>query len=145
MEPMAGATGDHRGKEERGKFRAGLKRGSGSLKRKRDDGNDEAAERDVADQLQGGEEEPKKKKKVRGGPKGPNPLAVKKPKKKTEGEGTISASKNSIGKESGTGSSTQVEADGSEPTARRKRRRKHKLEGGETGAVTEFAGGDRGE
>ena len=37
MEPMAGATAENREKEERGKFRAGLKRGSGSLKRKRED------------------------------------------------------------------------------------------------------------
>ncbi|KAF8866546.1 hypothetical protein BDZ45DRAFT_568971, partial [Acephala macrosclerotiorum] len=37
MEPMASSTADNREKEERGKFRAGLKRGSGSLKRKRED------------------------------------------------------------------------------------------------------------
>merc|ERR1711977_103109 len=40
MEPMAEASTDNREKEERVKFRAGLKRGSGSLKRKREDGED---------------------------------------------------------------------------------------------------------
>ena len=37
MEPMAGATSGNREREERGKFRAGLKRGTprGSLRRKR--------------------------------------------------------------------------------------------------------------
>ncbi|KAI9828624.1 MAG: hypothetical protein M1832_001727 [Thelocarpon impressellum] len=87
MEPMTSVTEGLRAKEERSKFRAGLKgkRGAGTgLKRKRDEdgatnGGDDAnsaraaarAEEDAA---------PKTKKRIRG-PKGPNPLSVKKPKK----------------------------------------------------------------
>src|SRR6187402_1346142 len=41
MEPMASATSDNREREERVKFRAGLKRGSGSLKRKREEGGED--------------------------------------------------------------------------------------------------------
>jgi U3 small nucleolar RNA-associated protein 23 len=110
MEPMAGATADNREKEERGKFRAGLKRGSGSLKRKRED--EEVKEED---------EVPKKKKAVKG-PKGPNPLAVKKSKKKSEGEATTG----SIKKKTETTVSNLGQADGSEPGVKRKRKRKHK-------------------
>ncbi len=91
MEPMAGATAENREKEERIKFRAGLKRGSGSLKRKREDDVD--AEGEVEGDSKYGDQEdvPKKKKKFAKGPKGPNPLAVKKSKKKTEGEGATTA------------------------------------------------------
>ncbi|ELR03364.1 hypothetical protein VC83_01655 [Pseudogymnoascus destructans] len=78
MEPMAEASGSQRDREEKGKFRDGLRgRASGSvgMKRKREDGEGE------------GEGEEKRKKKVYGQPKGPNPLSVKKAKK--EGEGVV--------------------------------------------------------
>ena len=142
MEPMAGATGEYREKEEKGKFRAGLKRGSGSLKRKReDDGDGVVGEREI--ETRGEDEQPQKKKKVRGGPKGPNPLAIKKPKKRVEGDGTTSASRGDSRKESWI-NLNQEAADGSEPKAKRKRKRKHKsaTEGGETGVVTEVADRD---
>ncbi|OBT45951.1 hypothetical protein VE00_04265 [Pseudogymnoascus sp. WSF 3629] len=77
MEPMAEASGSQRDREEKSKFRDGLRgRASGSvgMKRKREDGEEGG----------GGAE---KKKKVYGQPKGPNPLSVKKAKK--EGEGVV--------------------------------------------------------
>lgn len=131
MEPMAGATAQNREREERGKFREGLKRGSGSqgMKRKRPDGEDES---------EGGEdatgEDVVKKKKIRGkGPKGPNPLAVKKPKKAADGKVVaLSKSKNVTINGSPTTELSEV-ANTSEPAIKRKRRRKHKSAGKEEG------------
>lgn len=118
MEPMAGATAENRKKEERGKFRAGLKRGSGSLKRKREDS-------EVKEEVGVEEDMPKKRKAVKG-PKGPNPLAVKKSKKKPEGSTTTSA-KAENKQESETGVSKSEQADESELfSIKRKRKRKHK-------------------
>ena len=88
LEPMAGASEEVREREEKAKVRAGLKGRRGAQageKRKREDqeehSNDEAAphERD------GGEQEASatKKRRVRG-PKGPNPLSVKKSKKEKD-------------------------------------------------------------
>jgi U3 small nucleolar RNA-associated protein 23 len=119
MEPMAGATADNREKEERGKFRAGLKRGSGSLKRKRED-------EDVKEESNVQEDMPKRKKAVNG-PKGPNPLAVKKPKKKPEGPATTFTEAES--KDLKTKVLKLEQADGSEPilaSIKGKRKRKHK-------------------
>ncbi|KAE9381598.1 hypothetical protein N431DRAFT_458172 [Stipitochalara longipes BDJ] len=150
MEPMSGATVENREKEERGKFRAGLKRGSGSLKRKRE----ESEEKEGVDVQ---EERPKKKKAVKG-PKGPNPLAVKKPKKKPEGPVTTSAKaevkkeetevkgvlETELKKESEWGASNPRQADGSELSIiKRKRKRKHKpVDGGGAPAVSDMADED---
>jgi len=124
MEPMAGATAQNRDREERGKFRDGLKRGSGSqgMKRKRNDGEDDTERTEGA-----GDEVAAKKKKTHGkGPKGPNPLAVKKSKKRVDGE----AGATSISKEPNNQGSIPMESlavDGVlEPGIKRKRRRKHK-------------------
>jgi U3 small nucleolar RNA-associated protein 23 len=124
MEPMAGATAQNRDKEERGKFRDGLKRGSGSqgMKRKRTDGDNDA---ETTGEVEG--EVATKKKKIYGkGPKGPNPLAVKKSKKRVDGEAGVP----STSKESSSQKSLAVEssvADGvSESGVKRKRPRKHK-------------------
>jgi U3 small nucleolar RNA-associated protein 23 len=117
MEPMAGATAENREKEERGKFRAGLKRGSGSLKRKRED-DEEKEEAEMKEDV------PKKKKKTAKGPKGPNPLAVKRSKKKPEG--TAAASIKVELKESGTEAPNAGQPAGSEPSVKRKRKRKLK-------------------
>jgi U3 small nucleolar RNA-associated protein 23 len=101
MEPMAENTSEQRAREERGKFRDGLKRGSGSLKRKREeDGDGEHA----GERAEDGDDVSKKKKKAVKGPKGPNPLAVKKPKKKPEGEdATLPPRKGKEGKKEGGG------------------------------------------
>lgn len=69
-----------------------------------------------------------KKKKVAKGPKGPNPLAVKKSKKKAEGEGVITSAKPPDSKkDSGAEESNpgQIKAE-----AGQKRKRKHKSGGG---------------
>jgi U3 small nucleolar RNA-associated protein 23 len=119
MEPMAGVTAENREREERGKFRAGLKSGraSGSqgMKRKREDGSDGAEDTGV-----------KQKKSYEKGPKGPNPLAVKKPKKRAEGEG-IQAHLNANPKvQNGKPIENALMAKASETRIKRKRRRKHK-------------------
>lgn len=127
MEPMAEASTDNREKEERVKFRAGLKRGSGSLKRKREDGEEGEERIDGA----GEADIPKKKKKAKG-PKGPNPLAVKKAKKSTE-EGSKNAQKEA--KESANGESNLENPDAPEQGAKRKRKRKPKA-GADGGGVS---------
>ncbi len=134
MEPMAGATSENREKEERGKFRAGLKRGGGSLKRKREDD-------EVKEDAEMKEDMPKKRKTVKG-PKGPNPLAVKKSKKKPEG--TAAASNKVVLKESGTEALNAGQPAGSEPSVKRKRKRKLKSSdsGGAGPVKAEMAGED---
>lgn len=116
MEPMAEATGSQRDREEKGKFRDGLKRGSGSvgMKRKREDGEE------------GGGEE-KRKKKVYGQPKGPNPLSVKKAKKE-EGVRKVKEVRKERGEKSGEGSGGDGE--GVEGEVKKKTRRKRKAGAG---------------
>ena len=86
MEPMAVGSVNAREGMEREKFRSGLKtRGTalvGKRKRDEDGGNATAAEGQAAEQNTENDERAGKRKKVRG-PKGPNPLSVKKPKKTT--------------------------------------------------------------
>lgn len=83
LEPMAGKTAEVIQREEKGKIRAGLRtmRGAGVGEKRKRDEEDETAAQDT-DQLQDGTaEEPGTKKKKVKGPKGPNPLSVKKSKK----------------------------------------------------------------
>lgn len=132
MEPMAGATVQIREREEAGKFRDGLKRGAGGVKRKREE-DGEGKEEEVP---------PKKKKSVKG-VKGPNPLAVKKSKKKVDGEEAEVGTKKTT-----TTSSIEAQADG-EGRTKRKRKRKPKSSGGAGGedggqavaAISEADGG----
>jgi len=82
LEPMAEKSQLVREADERGKLRAGLKgrrttEGEGGVKRKRDE-EDEEDTRDVAAQTQ---MDPTLKKRRVKGPKGPNPLSVRKTKK----------------------------------------------------------------
>jgi len=84
MEPMADDSVGVRRREEKIKFRAGLKN-SGD-KRKWDDSEDEDEEVEEAEETTK-EDEPKKKKKKSFGKKGPNPLSVKKKKKKPPEQG----------------------------------------------------------
>ncbi|KAI1023104.1 hypothetical protein LB503_000762 [Fusarium chuoi] len=82
LEPMADESVQVRAKEERSKFRAEIKNQLG--KRKREDADDDGKADKKTDN---NSEEQKQKKKKGHGPKGPNPLAVQKPKKaKTEGQ-----------------------------------------------------------
>ncbi|KAH8175770.1 fcf1 domain-containing protein [Sarocladium implicatum] len=113
LEPMADESVMVRAREERSKFRAEIKSALG--KRSREDAG--------ADEKEGGavrteddEDLPKKKKKKAPGPKGPNPLAVKKPKKKPQSQQEAKPK---------TPAETPAEQDGEEP-AKKKRRRKGK-------------------
>jgi U3 small nucleolar RNA-associated protein 23 len=125
MEPMAGATSENRDREERVKFRAGLKRGSGSLKRKREDDDDEEMKEEAG--TGDSRVEPSRPKKKRGkGPKGSNPLAVKKPKKKTAKEEGATPRK---GNDKPAPVERSKEQGDTESGAKHKRRRKHKSAG----------------
>ncbi|KAA6415389.1 MAG: rRNA-processing UTP23 [Lasallia pustulata] len=159
MEPMAeGSVGIREG-VERGKFRAGLKgRNLSGVKRKREP-EDEADTGKVVGTGDvpppGGDEDLErmvKKRKARG-PKGPNPLSVKKPKKEKSQKEAEDHKESGLTKahkeEVGSGSLPIVDsniieasADGTETApAKRKRKRKHK-----PGLVSELAetvhGGD---
>tara|TARA_R110002003_G_scaffold126_47_gene11825 strand:- start:4204 stop:5004 length:801 start_codon:yes stop_codon:yes gene_type:complete len=82
MEPMANATEEQREREEKSKFKLGLKgqrKPDQPQKRKRDDQGDERAGESIADGATG--DAPPAKKKRAKGPKQPNPLSMKKPKK----------------------------------------------------------------
>ncbi|KAJ9625045.1 hypothetical protein H2203_004997 [Taxawa tesnikishii (nom. ined.)] len=135
MEPMAAKTEEIREQGERDKVRAGLKGRRGNVdlagsKRKRDEEEDE----------------PASKAKKRKGPKGPNPLAVKKPKKRpvqADAEAERKAIRNATKEDpqvvekaldAETAASTEVNADPQAPV-KKKRRRKHKS-GGEGLAAT---------
>ncbi|KAJ2902557.1 hypothetical protein MKZ38_000387 [Zalerion maritima] len=90
MEPMTDITEAFRAREERAKFRAELKNQKGALgKRKRaneiDDGGD--ADANIIERPDGeGEQEAERKKRKKYGKKEPNPLAVRKPKNRSEGQ-----------------------------------------------------------
>jgi len=158
MEPMSeGSVGVREG-VERGKLRGGV-RGKGvgvgdeggMGKRKR--GEEGWGENEVEE---GKEEGERKKRRVRG-PKGPNPLSVKKPKRKGEGEG----GREKVGKLSEDTTASRGDerpgevkerrdmdgADGGElrdsAGTKKKRKRKHKsaITGTEDGAATDGAVG----
>jgi len=81
LEPMSGLSTDTRGRAEREKFGEGIR---GTRKRKRDTQEDTLVGAEVpsrARQYQEGPQVQKKGKRAKG-PKGPNPLSVKKPKKR---------------------------------------------------------------
>ncbi|KAL8693803.1 MAG: hypothetical protein Q9218_001451 [Villophora microphyllina] len=139
LEPMAeGSVGVKEGME-REKFRTGLRGKPG--KRKRDDEEDEPAAKlyeakgdDAAGvQKEGGNGEQVKKTRVRG-PKGPNPLSVKKARKEmpqaVEGADVVSlitAGKSMEGLEPGTDVVEKDPDTADAPAGKRKRKRRHKL------------------
>ncbi|RYP33105.1 hypothetical protein DL767_004890 [Monosporascus sp. MG133] len=132
MEPMAAATAKVRSAEERKKFRAEILMPGG--KRKRDDDSED----EDGNGSKGGSKSseatkaPEKKKKKKG-PKGPNPLSVKK--KKTPSQ------PDSKPKEEKRGEPPQTEGDnaGTIEQPKKKRKRKHKSSGanGEAAGPTE--------
>ena len=143
MEPMADSSMSVRERIERGKFRTGL-RGRAlatGAKRKREDeeGELERDEVKVVEDNRQDEGEAVKKKKVRG-PKGPNPLSVKKPNKEKADDKLKEKYHNlSIKKSAGSKERQNQEADTlnaieaptdetQNPSAKRKRRRKHKAD-----------------
>ncbi|KAL8949931.1 MAG: hypothetical protein Q9222_003998 [Ikaeria aurantiellina] len=138
LEPMAERTLGVKNGMEREKFRTGLRGKVG--KRKRDeeqeqyasdtDRDKEGTDANHDDKENVGKDEPKKKK-IRG-PKGPNPLSVKKAKReKTAGDDDEGDLPPLIGEERGEKSGTktriieQVDS-GQIPVGKRKRKRKHK-------------------
>lgn len=117
MEPMASKSVETREREELIKLRAGVKRGIGSLKRKRsetDIDHDDIRTCATQDLL--------KKKTVRG-IKGPNPLSVKKPKKKIDDE-KATTQKKIIDLEGGIESKTNSNMETEAGRKRRNRKRK---------------------
>ncbi|KAG6005216.1 hypothetical protein E4U21_000345 [Claviceps maximensis] len=124
LEPMSDESVQLRAREERKKFRAGIKPTLGKRKREEKDGDDDdkddGAEHDAGNAVgQEGKEtatdQATKKKNKRHGPKGPNPLSVKKAKKKT----TTTTTQGSTDMDS-------TKTGDGEETAKRKRRRRTK-------------------
>ena len=122
MEPMADASEQLREREEKSKFKMGL-RGQraqdATQKRKRDDEGE-----DGADDQSFATEDAKPKTRKRKGPKGPNPLSVKKPTKDKTPAKPISAKKERPTAPDATGE--DIQRGEREASAPRKRRRKHK-------------------
>lgn len=119
MARMPEASQVERVREERHKFRDQLKKIGGS-KRKRDEEDE-----NNKDGGEGTEEQVKKKKKVYGsGPKQPNPLSVKKSKKKAERDDPKPLKDEKEVK--GSSKDVEKEADDAEQGAKRKRIRKRK-------------------
>lgn len=115
MEPMAGKTMESIVREEQAKLRAGAKRGSVSLKRKRDELNSSGDKSLIV------------KKKVTRGPKGPNPLSIKKPSVKKITENPVKIIETD--RELLTQIETMTEGEKEEATSTKKRKRKHKSSG----------------
>ncbi|EON62050.1 hypothetical protein W97_01269 [Coniosporium apollinis CBS 100218] len=149
MEPMSEASAGLREREERGKFRAGLKgrREGGALagrveKRKREDeehgegdeievGADAGAEHEDGHDVMavGDAQAAPAAKKRRKGPKGPNPLSVKKPKRRVEqdGAGAKRPANESAPPTVITAAPTPtIDATATEEATKKKRKRKHK-------------------
>ncbi|GAB0134749.1 hypothetical protein EsDP_00003106 [Epichloe bromicola] len=132
LEPMSDESVQIRAREERKKFRAGLKPTIGKRKREeKEDGEDDAAGNpggeggdETASGINGSSAEAARKKKKRHGPKGPNPLSVQKAKKKSQP------------------STKEEQTRDAEAPAKRKRQRKAKPS--EASASTDHDGGDRG-
>jgi U3 small nucleolar RNA-associated protein 23 len=157
LEPMTAATEDLREREEKAKFKAGLKGRRGvdaGQKRKRDD--EEGAQEQgasIAEQSTG-DARPQKKKRAKG-PKGPNPLSIKKSKKQSQpgapnGDGakpkpTRRDDAQQSANQSADAAGDVSMADSGEP-AKRKRKRKHKPKGdggdGGDGGVSKEAEAD---
>ncbi|KAJ9648354.1 hypothetical protein H2199_001208 [Coniosporium tulheliwenetii] len=152
MEPMSEASAGLREREERGKFRAGLKGRREGEKRKRKEGDGDAEmeagaeDRDDATAVGNGQATPAAKKR-RKGPKGPNPLSVKKPKKRVEQDGqgvTKKPASESAPPTVTTAAQTPIiEGTGGEEATKKKRRRKHKTNasGADADAVQRIADG----
>ncbi|KAI9866493.1 MAG: hypothetical protein M1813_001044 [Trichoglossum hirsutum] len=126
MEPMAEATEQVKEREERGKFRAGLKGKRGEqvgVKRKRDPEEEGGTEGGT----NGKDEEDGKLSRKKRGPRGPNPLSTKKPKKKHPTEQVQATAREING---------HRDVDNEpKPGLKKKRKRKHKSAGSGDSAV----------
>ncbi|KAF7198319.1 rRNA-processing protein utp23 [Pseudocercospora fuligena] len=146
LEPMADATQEVREKDEKAKIRAGLKGRrptSTGEKRKRDDDEDDDDEKENESL-----EAPKPKKYKVKGPKGPNPLSVKKSKKdnakdKQQGDGQRTAVRK-FRQESRAGDQPAVPSEGGEGAGaegQKKRKRKRKPKEPKVAAADEHGSG----
>jgi U3 small nucleolar RNA-associated protein 23 len=153
MEPMAGATAQVREQEERQKFKAGLKtrapRITAKREREEDDEPDHFLGREgnalVQSVLSTAHAAPAKKSKR--GPKGPNPLSVKKPKPRVEPSAAEAQTGEAVGRPTKRPADEMVDsaadeellaADGgtSNGTVKRKRKRKPKPKAESAGAAS---------
>lgn len=129
LEPMASESAEYRAREEKSKYRAGIRGGpapGSGAKRKREEEEGEEGSRALGDEAAEGEQ---KKKKKKYGPKGANPLAKQKPKKKEE----LPRREKEV--------ETPSQSNGDEAPAKKKRKRKpRKAAEGAADAVTEAAG-----
>ncbi|KXH69352.1 hypothetical protein CSAL01_12217 [Colletotrichum salicis] len=117
LEPMATESVAIRTKEEKSKFRDGLVRPERKRKREEEeDDDDETGKEGGAAGKAGGQEQQKKDKKR--GRKGPNPLAVKKAKKATNGDAAPKVAKETRGAAADGG-----EGEGEGPAKKKRRRR----------------------
>lgn len=139
LEPMAEATEQYRNREEKSKFKAGLKGGrvsNSGEKRKREDDTEEQGTESIGGKSTGDARPQKKKPK---GAKGPNPLSVKKTKKPSQAEPSgEKAAKSKPAKTESQHTEDAVDATTTgegEEAAKRKRKRKHKPKG--DGGVSE--------
>jgi U3 small nucleolar RNA-associated protein 23 len=136
LEPMSESTEKLRRREEVAKYRDGIKsRGSNLGKRKREDEDNSEAEQDAANEsdLDGNEEDDQdesrpskaeqgdaqRKRKKHRGPKEPNPLAVKRAKKRPTGEHEDAPKQQE--------QPGQVDGSGDTPHKKRKRKKKHAI------------------
>ncbi|CAO2656902.1 Nn.00g057050.m01.CDS01 [Neocucurbitaria sp. VM-36] len=132
MEPMTNATEEQRQREEKSKFKQGLKgqrKPDVGLKRKRNDEEEGQHGQSIADGATG-DAMPSKQKRQKG-PKGPNPLSVKKPKKEKGAPEATAAKKAKLAQSDDARTSTADATDtqDGETSVPRKRKRKHKSKG----------------
>ncbi|KAK1638342.1 Fcf1-domain-containing protein [Colletotrichum phormii] len=116
LEPMATESVAIRTKEEKSKFRDGLVRPERKRKREDEDDEEESGKEGGAAGKAGGQEQQKKDKKR--GRKGPNPLAVKKAKKTTNGDAAPKVAKEARG-----AAADGDEGEGEGPAKKKRRRR----------------------
>ncbi|KAH7069277.1 Fcf1-domain-containing protein [Paraphoma chrysanthemicola] len=137
MEPMANATEEQREREEKSKFKLGLKgqrKPDQPPKRKREEQDGEQEGGSIADGATG-DVQPWKKKRAKG-PKQPNPLSMKKPKKE---RAATSADKTSKSAESRQEPSAADGAPSDGAGHKRKRKHKSKSDGDSAVVVAEPA------
>lgn len=123
MEPMAQGSIDAQEREERGKFRAGIK-GRRELKRKRDEDANDREESTTEGKENALEEQDVLRTKKKKGPKGPNPLSMLKPKKRAVTEN--GQKKESNVTNNGPPVNHGSPSDGAGEQPKKKRKRKHK-------------------
>jgi U3 small nucleolar RNA-associated protein 23 len=143
LEPMATATEDLREREEKAKFKAGLKgRRSANTgqKRKREEDGNGPGQTNGSIEVQSTAESAHQKKKRRNGAKEPNPLSIRKPKKPsaTQEQDHRAAKPNNSSEEVSrqlADDSTETPMPDGTDAGKRKRKRKHKPKGEDVGST----------